>query len=258
MNNKESSIQRIIWESLGRPNGKFPLVIYSGVCATTGEKIEKGVHVNEINNDSFSNHADFFQYNDHVSEWCAWWYSGVKETHRNIVLMGDKVYFPMISLNPKDEPVEEKTDKKARNSFYSLPPLKPSDRPSWLSVFQDLSKMPLETPCGGVLTVDPKVRLWPRTQLATVENFGLYVHFPDYNLSEFVSFDLFKCLEQCKFIISLLEQGFIKKNIATSLLNDAKKVKKDLKGVLELEKQLKELRNTKEFLPALLVSGVKK
>lgn len=252
------SIQRLIHESLNYPNGKFPISLYNGVCATTGEPISEGVPISEINNDSFSNHADFFQYSDHVSVWCAWWYSGVKETHRNIILMGNKVYFPMISLNPKDEPPEEKPDKKARNSFYSLPPLKPSDRPSWLGVFRNLSKMPLETPCGGVLTVDPKVRLWPRTQLATVGNFGLYVHFPDYNLSEFVSFDLFKCLEICDFIISLLEQGYIKKTIANSLLGDAKKVKKDLISVLKLEKQLKELRSTKEFLPALLISGIKK
>jgi hypothetical protein len=86
----------------------------------------------------------------------------------------------------------------------------------------------------------------------------LFVHFPDQNLSQFVRFNLHKCLEIASFIIELLKQAYIKKVIASNLLSDAKKVKTDLAAVLELELKIKPMRDLPEFLPALLIAGVKK
>lgn len=251
----QKSLQRVIWEQLNNPKGKYPLVPYQGVCATTGEPIEYGVPIESIITDAFSNHADFFPYSDHVSKWCAWWYSAPKETHRSVILIGDRVEFPTISLNPKQSESEGDPNKKKRESYYSLPPCE--NRPNWLDVFKELAALPSDTLTGGVLTTDPKLRLWPRAQLCTVADFGLFVHFPDYNLSGFQRFNVCKCLEIVDVIIELLQQGFIKKVIASSLLNDAKKVKADLPLTLALEARLKPLRELPEFLPALLIAGIK-
>src|SRR5581483_8085406 len=43
-----------------------------------------------------------------------------------------------------------------------------------------------DTVLSGVLTTDPKPRCWPRARLASVGRFGLYVHAPDWDTSQYV------------------------------------------------------------------------
>ncbi|ACL60549.1 hypothetical protein [Methylobacterium nodulans] len=64
------------------------------------------------------------------------------------------------------------------------------DRPRWRGLLGQIGRTAPGTPMTGVLTTDPKPRLWPRMQAATAGAPGLYVHAPDYDWSRWTSFEL--------------------------------------------------------------------
>ena len=115
--------------------------------------------------------------------------------------------------------------------------------------------MPKETPVIGVMTTDPKPRLWPMTQEMTVGNFGLYVHCPDYDVSTFLTLSIETILEYSKFLNDLLNMGFSKKACFYGTLGDKKRAKKDVLRLLRIESTLKEMRCSDGFVVSLLVSG---
>ncbi|MDY0136360.1 MAG: hypothetical protein RBS36_04235 [Thiomicrospira sp.] len=159
----------LVWIAQNRPTPPFKTSGYQGICGTCGASIDgDGVHIKEIDNPTFTNHADFFRFEStHVCNACASLYSAGKAKPGNFIATDQGFDYTVISL----ESVVE-------------------DKKPWLQVVNDLKSMPANTKVCGVLTTDVKPRLWPRMRLNTVGQFGLYVHAPDYDVSTHVDFDL--------------------------------------------------------------------
>lgn len=207
----------------------------SGICATCAAKIKQGVPISKIENPSFSQHSDFLRYSKYVCSGCAWLYWSGKGKPGNFIAAGERYDQLVIS----HESVVE-------------------DKEPWHKALLRVSDMPLETLVSGVLTTDVKPRLWPRTKLATVGNFGLYVHAPDYDLSAFVSFDLAECLRISTLMRDPLVSGYSKSSIYHGLLTDYARSSKYLSQSFGWETGLKACRDNPAFIPALLISGVTK
>ena len=210
-------------------------LVEGGHCATCATPLSRGVPIQEIVTVTFAQHGDYLRYGTHVCPACAWLYGLGKGNPGNIVAAGDRYWRPMIGH-------DSATDQ----------------RPQWVSVLQDIATMPLDTPVAGVMTSDPKPRLWPRAELCTVGAFGLYLHCPDYNLSEFRRFDLRGCLVIVQAVTEAIIAGWPKRLIATSLFGDYKRASKAPVAAARIESSLAPLRATPEFIPALLIAGVRK
>lgn len=230
------SAPQLLWTNAGRPPHKYEEEPYGGPCATCGSDTEHGVPTEEVNNPTFSNHADFFRYGTHVCRACAWLYGDPKRAHRNVLAVGEDLFWPMLSLDSATE-----------------------ERPSWLELFRRLQEdYPQDASLCGVLTTDPKPRNWPKMRLSQVSTPALYVHAPDYDVSEVRELDvatLFACENKIREALAL---GFSKARIHSGLFGDYARTRRNLREVVALERELRECRRRQEFVPALLISGVKK
>jgi len=209
----------------------------SGFCATCACKIDGvAVEKEQLQGEAFSRNSDFLKFGNYVCLDCAWMYSYPKITHRNVLACNDWCLWPMISHDTATE-----------------------ERPSWLNALQLFASFDKEAEAVGVLTTDPKPRLWPMTNTVTRDDFGMYIHAPDYNTSSFVSFSLDECLDDCvPLIMKAMELKFSKRAIYNGLLGDFNKAKKDLCGIMALEKEIAKIRSSNAFLPALMASGQRK
>lgn len=230
------SAPQLLWKNAGRPPHKYEEEPYGGPCATCGADTEHGVPTEEVNNPTFSNHADFFRYGTHVCRACAWLYGDPKRAHRNVIALGGKILWPMISLDSATE-----------------------ERPSWREVFRRiLPGCPPDSFVCGVMTTDPKPRNWPHMRLSSAARPALYVHAPDYDTSCVIEIDpeaLLSCMGAIEEALSL---GFPKSRIYAGLLSDYARAKRNIKEVMRLEKALREIRKEEEFVPALLAAGLTK
>lgn len=233
------SAPHLIWRAAGEPAHKYAEEAYAGPCATCGASCAgAGVNTEEVNSPTFANHAEFFKFGSHVCRACAWLYGDPKRTHRNVLCVGDELWWPMISAESATE-----------------------ERPSWSDLFFQIYSQPEWTPDApfcGVLTTDPKPRNWPRMRLCTVTRPGLYVHAPDYDVSEYRTFDAQSLIGIEDAVREALLLGFSKQRIYTGLLSDYAKAKKNMKEVMKLEEEFREYRKTPEFVPALLIAQVTK
>lgn len=227
----------LIHHAAGGPPHKYTeeAVKNGSVCATCAAPITRGVDTGQVNNPTFSNHAEFFKFGTHVCRGCAWMYADPKRTHRNVLCVGEELWWPMIST-------ESATD----------------ERPSWMELFGLIADYPPETSATGVLTTDPKPRMWPRCRAATVGSFGLYIHAPDMNISEWREFSLYALPSVSKPIRESLLGGFSKTRIHRGLLGDYAKAKRSMREAMRLERDLQAARDEPEFVPALLVTQVSK
>lgn len=231
------SASQLIWQNADEPGHKYHEESYGGPCATCSAYTEIGIGTGQINNKTFSNHSEFFKFGTHVCPACAWLYGDPKRAHRNVLAVGDELWWPMIGVDSATE-----------------------ERPSWLDL---LTTLPDdfdgdESQCG-VLTTDPKPRNWPRMRLGTAHRTALYVHAPDYDTAGAVVLDATLLVEELLPPIRTAQlAGFSKQRIYHGLLSDFTRTKKDPEGVMQLESELRKLRIWPEFVPALLVSGVKK
>lgn len=234
---------KLIHRAAGSPPHKYTEEVASGVCATCASSIKAGVSTEQINNPTFSNHAEFFRFGTHVCRACAWMYSEPKQRHRNMIACGGerpKVLYPMISPDSATE-----------------------ERPTWQDIiYGDVNKyLPIldDVPITGVLTTDPKPRLWPRCRVASVSSFGLYVHAPQYDVSEWRELDWDDALLEAGNVIrDALEAGYAKRRIYHGLLADYARVKRNIREAVSLEKELAIYRSLPEFVPALLTTQVSK
>lgn len=227
-----------VWRTAGCPAHKYGEEEHSGVspnCATCAVGIESGVPASQINNKTFANHAEFFKFGTHVCSACAWLYGVGKGNPGNVIAIGEEYLRPVISPDSATE-----------------------ERPTWFGLLQRIAEMDRETPVAGVLTTDVKPRLWPRMRLASVGSFGLYVHCPDYDVSEYRNLDMALLLQATEPVREALGRGWSKTRIHHGLLSDYTKAKKDLEGVMRLEGHLQDIREWPEFVPALIVSYVRK
>jgi len=222
----------LIWKGAGSPKPKWPLEqIDRTVCSTCGIGITEGVHRKAIESVSYTQHADFHKFSDYDCPACAWMHSYPKDNHRNILVAGDQLWWPMIGADSATE-----------------------DRPHWQTVLREVAKLPGNTPVCGCLTTDPKPRLWPRYRLATVRDFGLYVHAPDYDQSGFVAFALERLFDCVEVVSYCLRKGFPKRVVFLGLWSDYKRASADINVTTEMELELNKWRSLPEFVPALLVS----
>lgn len=225
----------LIWRNAGEPPHKYAEEPYGGLCATCGAPTETGVSTDRINNPTFSNHAEFFKFGTHVCRACAWLYGDPKRTHRNVLAVGDELWWPMISAESATE-----------------------ERPSWLDLFRRLPGYPPDAPLCGVLTTDPKPRNWPRMRLAAVAECGLYVHAPDYDVAEYRMPDVASVLGISMHVRTALLAGFSKISIYHGLTRDYQRFVKRYEEVKYTESALKHYRPAPEFVPALLITQITK
>lgn len=233
------SASTVVWQGAGcpAPNEKYRVSEHAGRCSTCGTQIDgDAVAIAEIDNPTFSNHADFFRFGgSHVCLACAWLYGAGKGKPGNYIATPDKYEQTVISL---ESVVEDK-------------------RP-WLQVIREIANLPPETLVTGVLTTDVKIRLFPRSQLRTVGNFGLYVHCPDYDISQQLDFDLSDLLTTIDLMIPVLTAGFAKASIWYGLGRDHARFSKSIEQCFGWELELSKHRKATYFLPALLMAGVTK
>ena len=209
---------------------------YTGHCATCGAAVDgQAVPIAEIENPTFSNHADFMRFGKHVCPACAWLYGAGKGKPGNFMATPNRYEQLVISL---DSVVEDK-------------------RP-WLEAVRDLAALPSDTPVCGVLTTDIKPRLWPRMAAGTAAVPNLFVHAPDYDLSKPVSFALSDLLDIIETVLQALSLGFSKTNCYRGLPHDYARYSKHLAAAHDLERRLKPLRDNPAFIPAVLTAGIKK
>lgn len=224
----------LVWRAAQKPEHKYREEEYEGICATCAAEIEAGILTGEINNKTFSNHAEYFKYGSHVCRACAWLYGMGKGNPGNIIAAGDEYCRPVISPDSATE-----------------------ERPAWLDLLERIRDSPPEkksTPVAGVLTTDVKPRVWPRMRVASVRDFGLYVHAQEYDISEYRDLDMALLLDATRPIREALAKGYSKSRIYHGLLSDFQRAKKDMKGVMHLEMHLQDIRDWPEFVPALIAS----
>lgn len=226
---------RIFYKNSGSPAHPFSEEPCGGYCATCGEPVNQGVAHAQITGTSFGRQSDFLKFGDHVCTACAWMYAYPKHTHRNVMTACNEIWWPMISHDTATEV-----------------------RPDWHTVLQKIAGMPDGTIVQGVLTTDPKPRLWPMTQPMTVRNFGLYVHANDYDVSEFRQFSLTECLDIAGFISDRLTEGYNKRTCFFGVLSDYGRLKRAPEQTLKIEATLKAMRTSPAFVPGLLIAGKKK
>jgi len=229
------SPSELIWRAAGSPLPKWPMEpARLGVCATCGAPIREGVSHEAINSESFAGHADYLAFGTHVCPACAWLYGLGRSKPGNVLAVGGALYHPMLS--------RESARKEGR--------------PTWLEALEEASQAPPDTPVTGVMTVDPKPRLWPRARVGSRGGvFYLYVHNPDWDVSQLVGFDLDRALELVPRLQKVLALGFSKRSVFWDLLRDHKRARKDLRGALALERELARLRPEPEFVVALMAAG---
>lgn len=231
----ENNLCYLIWKNSGKPEHKFTKhKKNNGNCATCGSKLntESAALKSEAVGTDFSRQSDFLPFGDYICEPCAWLYSYPKETHRNVIAFEDRVIWPMISSDSATE-----------------------ERPTWAYILNYINQnYNKSTKIVGLMTTDPKPRLWPMTESVTIHNFGLYVHCSDYNISEFINFSLEDCIEISSYVSDLISDGFSKISCLNGLLKDYKRVKKDISSSLKKENELKKMRLNNAFIPALIIS----
>ena len=224
------SATSLVHTAAGCPDSKWPSVPTSGNCACCAQPISNGVPTADLSGDAFSRQVDFLSFGDHVCTACAWMFSDTRTTHRNFLCYNSKLAWPMISADAAT-----------------------SDRGQWLDVLKEFATLPPETLAVGVLTTDPKPRLWPMARLVTRQYFGLYVHCPDWDVSEFRLLDLDHLIHMASELSGILQIGFNKSDCGFGLMR-SKQAKADIAKALKLEARIRAWRSQSEFIPALLMA----
>lgn len=193
-------------------------------CATCGSHCTQAVNQKDINNPTFSQHGDFLK-----GEWicpaCAFMYRQGKAKPGNyLAVQNGDLHYLSISGTGKT---------------------------SWREIVPQLTQKDPNTLVAGVLTTDVKPRLFPRTQLATIGDFGLYIHATEYDISEYREFDLTDLMTLIEQIETILSHKFTKTSILQGLFTYHKIAVKDPMLTAELDKIE---RTNPAFIPALIIA----
>ena len=229
------SASAFAWAAAGSPLPVFPRQACQTNCATCGSAIDFGIPLTAIETPTTSNHGDFFRFGTtHVCPACGWLFGAGKGRPGNYLATPGRFVSTVISM---DSVVKSKQP--------------------WAVLLVEIANLPPDTLCTGVMTTDVKPRLWPRARLGTVGNFGLYVHCPDYDVSEWRNFSLSECLDLISFIRPILAAGFSKASLWYGLFRDCARVAKAIDAAWVWERNLIHMRASPAFLPALIAAGVK-
>jgi rubredoxin len=232
----EMSASLHTWTAAGSPAHPYADEQCVTVCATCAAPISSGVPLAQIETPTTANHADYFRFGSkHVCPACAWLFAAGKGRPGNYIATPSGTEYTVISL---ESVVEDK-------------------RP-WIDVLADVAAMPPDAPVAGVMTTDVKPRLWPRVRLSTVARFGLYLHAPDYDVSEYREFSLPACLDLIGKMIAPLIAGYAKASLYHGLFRDHARTARDPARALAWDATLAPHRSQPHFLPALIAAGVTK
>lgn len=220
---------QFLWSISGQPPCDIEPEPYSGPCSTCGHHDICGVKTDDINNPGFSQHDEYFRFGSHVCRACAWLYRMGKSNPGNIIGVGQKIYRPTIAEN--------------------------EGRDRWIRVLEEISQLPSDTYVAGVLTTDVKPRVWPRMRMATIGQFGLVVHAPDYDVAGYISMKLPTLLSMTTAMASMLARGYSKRSLLVGILKDFPRASKHLKEAMDWEYQLSIWRPQAEFAAALVVAA---
>lgn len=229
------SAQIHTWNAAGRPPHPCESENILSRCSICSSEITEGVKVSDIETPSMSDHSSIFRFGDHVCNACAWLFSLGRGKPGNYIAIDGKFEYVVISQNSV---VENK-------------------RP-WSDVFIDIANLNPDTVVTGVMTTNVKPRLWHKARLATIGNFGLYIHDLEHDISGWVEFDLIDCIKLMELMNEALSYGFSKNNIYYGLANNYEKFKRNPEKTIELERMIGESRNCTHFIPALIASGIDK
>lgn len=232
----------LIWRAFGsrEPEGKtgskYRMEAAVGVCATCAAAIEIGVPfaarrgVSGIDNDTFSGHAHYASWGTHVCPACAWLYGDPKRTHRALLVVGSRGWWPTIAQNIEG-------------------------RPRWRNVLAEIGAAPPDELMTGIMTTDPKPRLWPRAQLAACGAPGLYLHIPEQDISGWRQLALADVFGALAAIDVALTAGATKTMALRGLWGVSKLVDKlGIDAVAAIERRLAPLRGTTEFSLAVVIA----
>ena len=224
------------WHAAGRPPPPYDEEGGATVCATCATPMDRGIPLAHIETPSTANHADYFRFgSQHVCPACAWLFAAGKGRPGNYVATPGRMESTVISLDS----------------------VVPDKRP-WLAVLPELLRLPSHTPVAGVMTTDVKPRLWPRVRLASIGRFGLYLHAPDYDVSEYRCFRLPDCLRLIAEMLPCLRAGYSKASLTHGLLRDYARTAKDPERAWRWDSVLRAHRGQPHFLPALIAAGIPK
>lgn len=224
------------WRAAGTPPHPYAEERVEALCATCGALTPTCVPLAQIETPTTSAHADLFRFGTrHVCPACAWLFAAGKGRPGNYMAAGGKFEHLVVSAA----------------SIVA-------DKRPWRQALRDVATMPLDALVTGVMTTDVKPRLWPRTRLASIGRFGLYIHCPDYDVSEWRLFDLGACVALIEQVETILSQGFSKTVIYHGLLGDYARTIKRPAQALAWEEMLAAQRKLPHFLPALIAAGIVK
>lgn len=246
------SAPHLIWSSFGRPapEGKtgsaYRFEPADGCCATCAAPIAEGVPftprrgVPGIDNDTFHGHAEYARWGTHVCRACAWLYGDPKRTHRGVLVVGERGWWPVIAATKAGDEAKAKAVE---------------GRPRWRYALAEIARAPADTPVTGVLTVDPKPRLWPRAEIATAAAPGLYVHSPDHDWSRWTAFDLREVARALALVDQAVALGATKSACWAGLLGSPKLADRvGLGRLAAIDARIAPMRGSAELLISCLVA----
>lgn len=225
----------LIWRAFAAPQHTLARGATQSHCAICGAGAAR-VAASDLQTSTTSNQAEVFRYGaPHVCDACAWLFLAGRGKPGNFIAHGAAGEYLLIS---QDSVVTGKR--------------------TWMDVLPDLLRLDAACEVTGVLTTDVKPRLWHRCRIATIARFGLYVHAPEYDVSEWRDFNLQETIYCVRVICEALAVGFSKTSAFHGLLRDHARSAANIESAWAIEARLSPLRHTAAFLPALIMAGVSK
>lgn len=226
---------QMMWAGFGYPEivgKKWTILGRVNCCGHCGNSMDRSVHIDDIVTPIFSGTKEYFS-SDTICYACAWMFS-TREMNKTIWAFHDGEKFQ--AFNPNVKP-------------------KDNGRKQWLELLEEFRGVPNDTPCCGVLSTDFKVRKWHLMRPATRANFGLVIHAPMYDMSEYVDFQLDEMFDLINLINEVRNKGYKPMSILKGLHNDFKRYANNYGRDFTHETTLQVKRKSPAFIPALLLSS---
>jgi len=205
-----------------------------GHCAITGERITKGVKTKSIVASTVGEYLDLLPGGIHgyLSVDAAIVYKNTWNWGSRLIFK-DENYHPLISASSA----------------------KQTDRLSWSQLIRDVYPRKEGFPCVALVATDFKKRVWQRCEIGVLgEHTPVYVYAPDFDAARKIYVDWRRLVEMLGLIERIYASGFSKYQIQYSLLENYRLFESDPEGIIEAEKELRQLRDHPEFIVALIAA----
>lgn len=207
----------------------------TAVCSVTGLPITHGYPVWDIVPDSAGEFLDLLPngVNGHISETAARAIKGTWNLGSRIIFEDGTHYHPLIARDKKGE------------------------RPCWSDLARQLWQERRGQSVLMILTTDPKKRVWHKARIGALGNATpvMVYDVADSGLSSVQVIDWVVLLEILDTVEKIYSMGFSKNGIRYSLLREWSRVQAfGTRQVIDLDNQLKTLREKTEFAMAVLIA----